>query len=410
MIKITDKTSCCGCGACAQICPEGCIEMTEDEEGFLFPKADQGRCTGCEACERACPLIKRKQAESAEGKESSQKGGSGVFHEPKAFGGWIRDEKIREESSSGGAFSLLADYVLENGGIVFGASMSEDLKVRHIGIETSGELGKLRTSKYIQSITGDAYKEVRENLEKGSLVLFSGTPCQAAGLRSFLGNRRYENLYVLDLICRGVPSPMVFERYVDHLGQKYRDRIVNFRFRTKDGKWNPTGLQLGSGTRAYTEGGRLIRRSPGMMDPFMTGFSEDLYLRLSCHDCRFKALPKDYSDITLGDFWGVHRICPALYDGKGTSLVLINSERGEMLFRAAREFSEKGGKTGGFYCRPVDFHEAVRQNRSLVSSAKRSGRREIFFLDLRCKPFMKVSRRYMNPVVWFVHKLFVGRS
>lgn len=188
--------------------------MTEDEEGFLFPKADQGRCTGCEACERACPLIKRKQAESAEGKESSQKGGSGVFHEPKAFGGWIRDEKIREESSSGGAFSLLADYVLENGGIVFGASMSEELKVRHIGIETSGELGKLRTSKYIQSITGDAYKEVRENLEKGSLV----------------------------------------------------------------------------------------------------------------------------------------------------------------------------------------------------SSAKRSGRREIFFLDLRCKPFMKVSRRYMNPVVWFVHKLFVGRS
>ena len=386
MINIQDKANCCGCGACVQTCPVKCISMKEDSEGFLFPFVDESKCIGCNACEKSCPIIS-----SVEKLEEAA-----VFNVPKAYGGWIKDEKIRMDSSSGGAFTLFANYILKNGGIVYGAAMDEKLVCKHIGVETKAGLSKLRGSKYVQSIIGNVYSEIKEQLKAGRLVLFSGTPCQAAGLYSYLGKRKWNNLYVVDFICHGVPSPKVFADYMKYMGCKHKAKILSFKFRMKDRQWNPTGLQLGTGTGTGTGTGRIIRHFPGFMDPFMNGFLSDIYLRTSCYKCKFKLIPKYYSDITIADFWGVHKNYPKLYDGKGTSLVLINSLNGEKLLEKVES---------NFYYSRVDFDKAISKNKSLIRSAKPSIKRDSFFRDYQKKSFNYVRKKYMNPFAWGMHKI-----
>ena len=386
MIKLQDKADCCGCGACVQTCPVKCISMKEDREGFLFPFVDESKCIGCNACEGSCPIIVSKKNIK---KES-------VFDTPKAYGGWIKDDKIRYDSSSGGAFTLFANYILENGGIVYGAAMDEKLVCRHIGIETKEGLSKLRGSKYVQSIIGDVYAKIKEQLNAERLVLFSGTPCQAAGLCSYLGDGKWDNLYIVDFICHGVPSPKVFADYIKYMAHKYKVKILSFKFRMKDRQWNPTGLQLGTGTGTGTGTGRVIRHFPGFMDPFMNGFLSDIYLRRSCYSCHFKSLPKHYSDITIADFWGVNKIYPKLYDGKGTSLVLVNGLHGEGLFNKV---------SSSFHYEEVDFKKAIDRNKSLIKSASLGAKRDSFFKDYKEKSFDYVRRKYMNPFFWGLNKL-----
>lgn len=385
MIEVTNKMACCGCGACQQKCPVSCIEMREDNEGFLYPYvSEKEKCINCGACEIVCPIIS----------------GIGSFFEtivyevPKAVGGWIKDEQIRYNSSSGGAFSLLAKYVLEKEGIVFGAAMCEDLVVRHIEVDDIQNLYQLRGSKYVQSSIGKVYQQVKKHLEDERFVLFSGTPCQAAGLRSFLGNGKYKKLYIVDFICHGVPSPKVFTNYIESLESKYNKKIVDFKFRLKDKKWNPSGLQLG--TRIMLQTGKLVRNYPALMDPYMNGFLDDIYLRPSCYDCNFKDLPKTYSDITIADFWGVDKNYPELNDGKGTSLVLINGTHGLELFENSKD---------DFCYKQVDFNKAIRRNLSLIKSVDYNARREKFFYDYKRKTFKQIKLKYMNPFVWVLHKV-----
>ena len=411
MIEISNRADCCGCGACRQICPVNCIKMEADQEGFLFPRVDKTACINCGACERVCPILNTETFEqsctvidNAACDQSSPAvrepfaaktpgAATGVYGKPIALGGWIKDEKIRYDSSSGGAFTLFAGHILANGGIVFGAALGEDLTVRHIAVENKEDLAKLRGSKYVQSSIGNTYAEVKENLRQGRRVLFTGTPCQAAGLHSFLGNKKYENLYIVDFICHGTPSPKVFSDYMAYMEKKCGDRIVNFRFRLKDKNWNQTGLQLG--TAAETAGGKFIRHYPAFRDPFMNGFLDDIYLRDSCYDCRFKTLPKYYADITIADFWGVDKCDPGLNDGKGTSLVLLNSEHGKELFDAVKD---------NFYYKEVEFEKAIRRNKSLIKSVKPNRRRAAFFADYSSRPYEQVQRKYMNPIIWAVHK------
>lgn len=385
MNALTDKTACCGCSACAQVCPVRCITMEADEEGFLYPHVNRESCVGCGACERVCPILNALSAIDQQP----------AYAEPHAYGGWHRDKAVRNDSSSGGAFTLFANYVLEHGGIVFGASLDEDLVVRHLAVERLDDLAQLRGSKYVQSVIGAAYAQVKESLEQGRTVLFIGTPCQAAGLSCYLGGKHYDHLYIIDFICHGVPSPGVFCDYMKHLEERHEERIVSFQFRMRDGAWNPTDLQLGQGTCAVTESGKEIRHSPGFMDSYMTGFSDDLFLRPSCHECAFKTLPKAYSDLTIGDYWGVQKLDRELYDGRGTSLILTNSPKGESLFETVKK---------DFLYKSVDFRSAIQRNPSLLKSSVRTDRRDAFFGTYRKDGFAVAKRRYMNPCSWFVHK------
>lgn len=259
MIQIwNEKKNCCGCSACHQVCPRNCIIMVEDEEGFKYPEINEEKCVDCGLCESVCPII-QKPSMYVDNSENM----------PKAIGGWHIDNEIRYDSSSGGAFTLFAEYIIKHGGIVFGCALNDKLKAVHLGIENIDELYKLRGSKYVQSDISDAFVEIRQHLRNGRLVLFTGTPCQAAGLNSFL-NKRYDNLFICDFICHGVPSPKVFNSYISSLEEKYQDRMVGFRFRNKDKGWNPSGLQLG--TEVKFKSGTTKRYSPAYRDAFMNGF------------------------------------------------------------------------------------------------------------------------------------------
>lgn len=198
MITVHDKSLCSGCGACFNICPENCIKMCEDSEGFLYPEADKSKCIDCGLCEKACPIFKEYKGNP----------------EGRAYACINKDESVRMESSSGGIFRLIAEYVLAKGGVVFGAAFDEDLTVHHILAESPGEIYKLQGSKYVQSRIENTYKKAKEYLENGRMVLFTGTPCQISGIKAYL-NKDYENLILQDIVCHGVPSGKVWKKYVN---------------------------------------------------------------------------------------------------------------------------------------------------------------------------------------------------
>lgn len=383
MINIDDsnKKDCCGCRACEQVCPVNCIAIERDSEGFLYPVVDKTKCVSCGKCDLVCPIKRKKDYY----KETSEK-------EPKAYGGWIKDESIREQSSSGGAFSLFATWILEQDGLVYGAMQDEELYVQHMGVEYVEDLDKLRKSKYVQSDTKKSYFEIKNHLDDGRLVLFTGTPCQVAGLHSFLGEN-YDNLYMMDFICHGVPSPMIYESYIKFLEKKNKDEVRALQFRLKDRGWHPR-IQLG--TRIVMNSGKVIRKFPAFKDPYMNGFSDDLYLRPSCYECAFKSLPKYYADFTIADFWGVNKVDSELNDGKGTSLVLIHNKHGQELFDRVKD---------GFYYKECDFHKAIKRNKSLLESAGRNINRDKFYKEFSETSFSYVAKKYLNPFVWGIHKM-----
>lgn len=374
MIAIVDKARCCGCGACAQACPVHCIDMRQDGEGFLYPVADAARCIDCGKCERVCPILR------ADGPSPDS---GAVFEQPLAIGGRNRDEAVRQASSSGGAFSLFADRILAMGGVVYGAAM-RDGRVAHVCAGNAEELAALRGSKYVQSAIGDAYSEIEGHLKAGRPVLFTGTPCQTAGLASFLG-KPWDNLYLVDFICHGTPSPKVFSQYLASIEAREGSKVVSFSFREKDRGWHESGLQMG--TRVKLANGKEIRRYPALRDSYMNGFLEDIYLRPSCYQCRFKVIPKHTADITIADFWGVNRVLPQLNDGKGTSLLLIHNARGKALFDAVSD---------AFEYRECDWKAATVKNPTLVRSASVPSQREAFFEDLEARGYDHVALKYLS--------------
>lgn len=382
MITISDKGRCCGCGACAQACPSRCITMTEDGEGFLYPAVDASRCIDCGKCERVCPII---------GADNGALRGEGTFDEPRAVGGWHRDEGIRQASSSGGAFSLFANRILAMGGVVYGAAM-KDNRVEHICVDSEAGLQALRGSKYVQSATGNAYGEIKNHLKEGRPVLFTGAPCQTAGLMSFLG-KPYENLYLIDFICHGTPSPKVFAKYIESIEKQEGSKVVSFSFREKDRGWHESGLQMG--TRVKLANGKEIRRFPALRDSYMNGFLEDIYLRPSCYECRFKVIPKQSADITIADFWGVDKVLPRLNDGRGTSLLLIHNAHGMALFDRVKD---------DFVCETCDWKAATVKNPTLVRSAVAPDLRATFFDDLEANGYDRTARKYMSTPRTFVRK------
>lgn len=337
MIRIENKHLCCGCQACAQICPKSCITMQPDEEGFLYPVVDEAACINCGLCEKACPVLN-----STESVRKSL---------PMAYAAYNLDEKIRLASSSGGIFTLLAEDVLEKNGVVYGAAMVGGV-VKHIRVDTLQELEVLRGSKYVQSDIGKTYLQAKKDLEEGKTVLFTGTPCQVEGLKSFL-QKEYENLLCLDLICYGVPSPLVWQQYVAFREKKAKARAVRMSFRHKKYGWKTYALSIDfSNDSAYVCRHRY--------DLFMRAFLNDLCLRPSCHYCAFKKVNR-ISDITVADFWGIDVLYEDMDDDKGTSLVIIHSEKGSRIFSNINQHTKY---------HKVDFEKAIKGNPAMIRSAK----------------------------------------
>lgn len=363
-MNIVEKRNCCGCFACKEICPIGCIEMRADEEGFLYPRVDRDLCVHCGLCEQVCPVLHG-------GNDASEKfpDGYAVIH---------GDDEIRLASSSGGAFSLLAESVIRDGGIVFGAAMSEDCRsVIHIGVNSLADLARLRGSKYVQSIIGDTYAQAREALDEGRKVLFTGTPCQIEGLYGFLRRKEYEKLVCMDFICHGVPSPEVWGRYVDFREKLSGAPARQIVFRHKNYGWKQFAVSF-----VYTNDTVYCQKHGD--DLYMTAFLRDCCLRPSCYNCHFRKLNR-ISDFTVADYWGVQRQYPDMDDDRGTSLVLIHTEKGKSIFESVRQSARVIS---------IDTAKALRGNRAMTESPPLHKTRKKFMAGLDQMSFDRLVRKY----------------
>lgn len=369
MISLPEKSDCCGCSACYNICPVNAIEMQADQEGFAYPAVDGSICVKCGKCVSACPVcIGESQSED---------------DKTKAYWAINNDEKTRNESSSGGVFSVLAEKTLKNGGVVFGAAMSDNMRsVNHICISCSDDLPVLRGSKYMQSDISDMYRSVREYLDKNVEVLFSGVPCQIEGLLAFLG-KDYDNLLCVDFICHGVPSVRVWNKYVDFVERKQGSGIRSVNFRSKAHGWHTISVSF-----SFEDGSKY--ESKVSDDLFMKAFLNDVCLRPSCYKCRFKKIHRK-SDVTLADFWGVDKLFPEIDDDKGTSLLMIHSEKGNRIF----ELSSDKIKSG-----EVDIKTVAIYNSAMIKSSPVNKNRTQFFSGLESEKFDKLVNKYAKPSLY----------
>ncbi len=372
MIQIKYKKDCCGCNACVQRCPKQCITMQADGEGFLYPIVDTALCIDCGLCEKVCPVINQSEPRKPQ----------------KVYAAYNKNEEIRMQSSSGGIFTLLAEETIKNGGVVFGVKFNDDWMPEFDYTETIEGITPFRGSKYVQAIVGNAYKEAEKFLKSGREVLFTGTPCQIAGLKRYL-RKEYENLLTVDIICHGVPSPKVWNMYLEETcsklsttipgkkksvvsanGGEPKSCIEAISFRSKITGWKKYSFLLklyfptfdGKNTVVFTE---LFGENN-----FMRAFLNDTILRPSCYSCPAKQ-GKSHSDITIADFWGIDRIDPAFDDDKGCCLVLLNTEKGSTVYNLFHLTSKE-----------KNFEEGIKHNSAYYRSCKPHPSRTRFFKGL----------------------------
>ncbi|MCM1378100.1 MAG: Coenzyme F420 hydrogenase/dehydrogenase, beta subunit C-terminal domain [Clostridium sp.] len=310
MIEIKRKEECVGCGACEQRCPQQCISLSLDEQGFRYPVVDRLLCVECGLCERVCPVIHRATPSEPLAVKAAKN----------------RDSAIRETSSSGGIFSALAMQTLHRGGVVFGAAFDEDRNVCHHHITSPANLHLLTGSKYVKSDTAESYREAERLLKEGREVLYSGTPCQIAGLKRYLMRDYGGQLTTVGVACHGVPSPKVWQEYLGkRIGEENKPKIQRINFRDKRKGWTTTGLSI----RYVDNGGKEKEHYEKAYDSdYLYGYQRDWFLRPSCFECPAKG-GRYEADVTLADYWGIGDEHPDFYDDSGVSLILIHTRRGE---------------------------------------------------------------------------------
>lgn len=348
MINIKKKEECHGCHGCLNICPKQCISMKIDNEGFWYPKVDESLCIDCKLCEKVCPIINVPKKPD---------------NKTIALACKNINEKIRMESSSGGVFTLLCENIIKDCGVVFGAAYDKDFNVRHQYAEDIEGCSKFRGSKYVQSVIGETYKQVKEFLNEGRKVLFSGTPCQIAGLDTYL-MKKYENLIMVDIVCHGVPSPLVYKKYLNNMKKLNKGDIKNIQFREKSNGWKDYNFKI-----TFTNGEFIQKR---IENSYMNGFLSDLYLRPSCYDCRFKK-PVTSADITLGDYWGVENIHKEFDDDKGVSLILIHTPKGKNII---------DNISSGMEVLNTDYDYSIKHNQSIVRPVEYNIKKAKFFKNI----------------------------
>lgn len=363
-----DPSLCCGCGACVAACPKGCLEMQPSEEGFEYPVLINDNCISCGICTKKCPIENPPQKNEIKN----------------CYAAKNNNTAIRNNSSSGGIFASLAEYVISQGGSVFGAELDiEKRSLSHVEISKSEDLPRIMGSKYIQSKTDSVYPGIKKLLEEGKPVLFAGTSCQAAGLRLYLG-REYDNLYIVDLLCHGVPSPKIFRAYVKHLEKKHGGYLCDICFRDKEKNgWSITLRydiqQNGKTKRHYVAAG---------LSPYFFAFLRGRVLRESCYKCPYASLERA-GDITLADFWGIEKAGVTMDTAGGVSCVLVTSEKGERLFDAINEKTER---------LPVTQEQATMGNINFYKPTERPAQRNTVYSDLDIHGFDYVAKTYCkNP-------------
>ncbi len=339
--------TCTGCSACTSVCPTDSIFMKEDKEGFLQPHIDAKTCIGCHKCEKTCPIITPIEIPTD--------------FKTQAYAAINKDEEVRMRSSSGGMFHALAKLTIEQGGIVFGARFNDQWEVVHDYAETIEGIEPFMRSKYVQSRIGGTFKQAKQFLEDGRQVLFVGTPCQIGGLKAYL-KKEYDNLLTVDFICHGVPSPKVWREYLMMLQNATKSKnILGVNFRDKENGW--------INFQPVIETDSIIIRRDMMDNTYFRGFLKDVYQRKSCYDCQFKSIRR-IADITIADAWGVQYYLPKIYDDKGTSAVLIHSQKGNSILTSLKEGIKK---------QKVDFKVIAYYNPSLIRSVSLPSRRQAFF-------------------------------
>lgn len=354
---LADRTHCTGCSACAAACPKDAIALARDREGFAFPQVDLEKCVRCGICTRTCPMLQEREPRPL----------------PAAFAAWNREADIRRDSSSGGAFSALADYVLEGGGVVFGAALDGKQHLRHTACFRKEDLWRLRGAKYVQSDLEGVFREVRKCLETRQ-VLFSGTPCQVDGLYRYLG-RRPENLTTCDLVCHGVPSPGVWEDMARYIEKKRGRELQTVRFRNKVEGWKNSHF-----TAVYDDG--TVDTHPLYETEYGRAFGRALFLRPCCHRCPYACMNRP-GDFTLGDLWGLRPDELPEQQRLGVSLLLVNTPHGSHIFGQLP-----------LNCRPFPVERAIAGNPRLASPTVQPADRGAFFAAYALEPFDQVARKF----------------
>lgn len=350
---------CCGCTACVNICTHEAIKMQENEEGFLYPVRNADLCTNCGLCEKICPIENPVY----------------LNNEPQVYAAY--DKKERSGSTSGGLFYVIACYVINHGGVVFGSVYDSELKVKHVCARTINELQALRGSKYVQSDMGNCYKQVKDELKRGILVYFTGVGCQVAGLYSFL-RKKYDNLITSDIVCHGVPSQKMFDIHLQYLGQKYGSRVLDYSFRE-------TNIWL-IRERAKFENGKISYEYDGNKSPYLYAFGLGYTYRYSCFKCPFAKLPRQ-GDISLADYWGVQKPFPLMDVSKGVSLVLVNSPIGKKIWdKIKSKLVYKSSK----------IDDATRNNPNVVRATKEPSIRKDFFKILDKEGYEHMASTYLE--------------
>ena len=311
MVDDKEKKDCCGCRACEQICPKQAIEMVEDEKGFRYPKIDYDLCSKCGLCDKVCAFDENYK---------------NFGDDPSVYAVKNRDEEVRSTSTSGGMFYAISDFILEQGGVVYGAGFKDRLYVCHKRAETKQERDEFKGSKYVQSDIGRSFILVKRDLDNGLKVLFTGTPCQVVALKSFL-RRDYDNLTTVDFVCHGTPSNKLWQEYLDVIEKDTRNSVVHAEFRNKDAGWHIPRTKL----HLKEKGKKRIKGEQS----YLRLFYSNCFLMPSCYNCKFTNFNRA-SDITIGDFWGIEKSMPDFDDNRGISLVLVNSEKGRCLFESIK--------------------------------------------------------------------------
>ncbi len=366
---LEDMSKCCGCGACFNRCPVNAINMLMNEEGFLEPKVDSKVCIKCGACIQVCPTKSKVQDN---------------WDRPRIYA-VAAEEKLLSISSSGGVFTLLAEQFLNNGGVVVGAAYTSAFDVNHILIESVEQLGSLRLSKYVQSDQKDCYVKTKRMLDEGRAVLYSGCPCQIAGLKSFLGKeKKYDNLYTVDLICHGVPSPLIFKDYLESTWGI--ENIASMRMRKYDGWGTCFYIKLKNGNSEWHSSAYNV---------FMKGFLKDLFSRRSCYNCAFSYLPR-YGDITIGDMWNAKKLKLGLPYEEKSSLVLINNEHGLNLWNEVLTDS-KHEICCDDLSESVDVKKLNKNVYEPIVTDKDLVKRETFYNNYKTMPFEEAALKTLHP-------------
>lgn len=378
MIELNRKEECCGCSVCAAVCPKHCIKIEQDFEGFYYPKVDESACISCGLCEKKCPVINNKTESYFE------QTGYVVQH---------KDFTILKESTSGGAFSSFAEYVIKHGGVVIGAALTNNLFVEHIIVDNVKDLFKFRNSKYVQSfISPDIYSRIKNLLIEGITVCFSGTGCQIEALRNFLGNKDYEYLYCIDVVCRAVPSPLAFKKYLEYQTTRKHAEIESLRFRDKHFGYHFSTVNIGfKGVSKHYHRGIES-------DPWHRAFFSGICNRPSCHECVFK---KRYrvSDITIWDCFDYEKHFSKMIKNMGATNVLIHSEKGLTLFDNVKD---------SFVVEKVIPDNQVAKMKEMTNVVKASNKRDVFFADAQLLDGVDLYNKYF-PIRFKENILYYGR-